>query len=119
MNYSKLKDIITKQNYSIGKISFAIGRTEAWFHKAVKNDTMTIADLEKILKICKMELSDFFGNSSSNNFNSNEPDFHKKYNTLNDENNELLRENRQLRIKIETLEERLKTKEIETYKINE
>ena len=65
MNYSKLKRLITDSKYSIASISHKIGRTEAWFHRAVKNDTMTICDLEKILAELKMTTAEFFSGEKS------------------------------------------------------
>ena len=57
MNYEKLKTMLKDKKYSIAKAAIAIGRTEAWFHRAIKNESMTISDLEKLLKLCKVGLS--------------------------------------------------------------
>ena len=65
MNYSKLKNLIEQRNYSIAKMCHVIGRTDAWFHKAVKKDTMTICDLEKILAELKMTTAEFFSGEKS------------------------------------------------------
>jgi hypothetical protein len=65
MNYNKLKNIIEKQNYSIAKACREIGRTDAWFHKAIRHESMTIRDLEKILALCKSSMAEFFCNEKS------------------------------------------------------
>jgi hypothetical protein len=109
MNYDKLKEILKNNKYSISKASHAIGRTEGWFHRAAKTESMTIADLEKLLKLCKTNLFEFFGGQPSYHV-ANEPN--AKESELVQENNELLRENRQLRLKIEELEGKSKPQKV-------
>lgn len=65
MNYDKLKNLLAKNGLSAAKASMKVGRTEAWFHKAVKNETMTIADLEKLLSLCGTSLQEFFNGEAS------------------------------------------------------
>jgi hypothetical protein len=102
MKYDKLKDLLRNKKYSIAKAAISINRTEAWFHRAIKNETMTISDLEKLLKLCNTNLFEFFGGQPDNQLN--EP--HANYEKIDNEVIELLRENRQLRVKIETLEKK-------------
>lgn len=77
-----------------------IDKSTSWFYKAAENDTMTITDLEKLLKLCKMSLADFFSDQPINQVN--EPQ--AKYGADKDEITDLLRENRKLRLRIEELE---------------
>jgi len=100
MNYNKLKALITKSKLTVQKAAIAIGRTENWFYSAVKNDTMTIADLEKLLKLCKTNLSEFFAGEFSNQVSEPPADYGNK-----DEIIELLKENnRLLKDKVSELE---------------
>lgn len=100
MNYERLKEILKNNKYSAGKAALAIKRTEAWFHRAVKNDTMTIKDLEKLLKLCKTNLFEFFGGVPTYS-EVNEPSARES--ELKEEVHELLKENRKLRLDIEEL----------------
>jgi len=94
--------LISSKGLSIQKASVAIERTEGWFHNAVKNDTMSVSDLEKLLKLCKTTMGVFFGGPAPETQLLSETI--AEYGKLNNEVNELLRENRQLRIKIDELE---------------
>lgn len=114
MNYSKLKDIITKHNYSIAKIAHTIGRTEAWFHKAIKNDTMTIADLEKILKLCGTSMSEFFGGQPEVTTVSEPSELEKKLFDTSMELNKVYKENRELNEKLKLFEGKTITKTTKT-----
>jgi len=100
MNYDRIKEILKNHKLTPAKAATAIGRTEAWFHKAIKNDTMTIADLEKLLKLCKTNLFEFFGGQPSNQVSEPPADYGNK-----DEIIELLKENnRLLKDKVSELE---------------
>ncbi len=101
MNYDKLKGLISNNKLTIAKACTAIGRTDVWFHRVVKKNNITIADLEKLLKLCKTSLGEFFGGVPGYQ-TVNEPSARES--DLNEEVNELLRENRQLRLRIEELE---------------
>jgi hypothetical protein len=93
MDYEKLKALLKTHDYSIARATQAIGRTEAWFHRAIKNQTMSIADLEKLLELCNTNLNDFFVNS---------PAIKPSTKNKKDTNEvELLREIKLLRLKIE------------------
>ena len=100
MNYDKLKELLKNNKYSIAKAASAVGRTEGWFHKAIKTESMTISDLEKLLKICKTNIFEFFGGVPSYS-EVNEPTARES--ELKEEVHELLKENRKLRLDIEEL----------------
>ena len=101
MNYEKLKEVLKNHKFTAAKASSAIDRSEVWFHKAIKNDTMTIADLEKLLKLCKTNLFEFFGGTPSYQA-VNEPSARES--ELLAENHALLKKVDRLRDKIEELE---------------
>lgn len=99
MNYDRLKELLKNNKLSISKASHAIGRTEGWFHRAAKTESMTIFDLEKLLKLCKTNLFEFFGGNPTN---QDRPSVNES--ELQKELLEVLRENRRLNSKIEELE---------------
>ena len=103
MNYDRLKELLRNNKYSIAKAAHAIGRTEGWFHKTTKMESMTISDLEKLLKLCKTNLYEYFGGQPSNVVNELQAEYGKDIKEL-----ELLREIHELRIRIDDLEAKKK-----------
>ena len=100
MNYDKLKSTLKLKGLTIEEASRRIEKSRGWFPKAVKNDTLTVKDLEKLLKLCKMSIGEFFGGEPGY-LQVNEPSARES--ELKEEVHELLKENRKLRLDIEEL----------------
>lgn len=60
MNYNKLKEVIKSKGFSFRQLCIQINKSEAGFHKMIKDETMKVEDLEKISELLKVSPGVFF-----------------------------------------------------------
>lgn len=70
MNYNRLKSLIAQKNLSIEQAANKIGITAGGFHAMVKNNTMTIKNLESILELVESDITSFFTKNYPTNDNA-------------------------------------------------
>lgn len=107
MDYSLIKNICRQKEISLKDLAISVGLTPQGFHKYIRLNTMPINILERICDKLNISLLQIVANSTD------------VATTVHQENMDLLRENRELRIKIEQLEKNNKQTKDAYFNVNE
>ena len=123
MNYQRIIDLAEKRNLSIRKLCELAEITTAGFYKMIKQDSMTVKNLEKISLLLGVQANYFldenvnFYNQQKDsvyatNLNESEINYQKNFfspeeQKLREENSRLMVENTKLRQEVSTLKDKI------------
>jgi len=70
LNYNKIKSDIQDSGYTLRDFSKAVGHSENWIFKALKQENLSVNDLLTICKVLKKSVFDYFDLEYTNNTSS-------------------------------------------------
>ena len=65
MNYNRLKELLKSNNYSVKSMAEKIGMSEQGLHASIRNDSLTVSNLEKIANALGVPVCSFFEEKTS------------------------------------------------------